>query len=82
MRLDKYLKISRMIKRRTIAKEACDQGRIEVNGKVAKAGTVVKEGDEIKITFSGRSTLYKILLVKEHVTKEEALNMYQVLTDH
>lgn len=71
-----------MIKRRTIAKEACDQGRIEVNGKVAKAGTVVKEGDEIKITFSGRSTLYKILLVKEHVTKEEALNMYQVLTDH
>ena len=79
MRLDKYLKISRIIKRRTVANEACDAGRVELNGKVAKAGAEVKEGDVIEIRFGGSAAKYEVLSVKEQARKEEAALMYRQL---
>ena len=79
MRLDKYLKISRLIKRRTVANEACDAGRISVNGKVAKAGTQVKENDEIAVQYGDKIIRVKVLQVSEHVTKENAAYMYQII---
>lgn len=79
MRLDKYLKTSRIIKRRTIANEACDAGRVTVNGKVAKAGLEVKPDDIIEISFGNNTTRVQVLSVKETVRKEEAQNMYKTL---
>lgn len=79
MRLDKYLKVSRIIKRRTVANEACDAGRITINDKVAKAGTKVSEGDVIEISFGNRITKVKVLNINEHVKKEEAKNMYEII---
>lgn len=79
MRLDKYLKVSRIIKRRTIANEACDAGKVEVNGKIARASYDVKVGDEIKITLGANVKTYKVLLVTEHALKEDALKMYELL---
>lgn len=79
MRLDKYLKNSRLIKRRTIAKEACDNGRIEINGSVAKAGTPVKVGDILSIRLGSKTTRVKIIQILEHVTKSDAENMYEYL---
>lgn len=79
MRLDKYLKVSRIIKRRTVAKEACDGGRVKINDKVAKAGTEVKEGDIIEISFAQRKILARILHIAEHVRKENAEGMYEIL---
>ena len=79
MRLDKYLKVSRLIKRRTVANEACDAGRVLVNGKVAKAGTAVKEGDEIELMFGTRTIKVRVLAVAETVRKEDAALMYEVL---
>lgn len=79
MRLDKYLKVSRIIKRRTIANEACDAGRVEVNGKVARASYDVKIGDEIKVTLGTNEKKYKVLVVSEHALKEDALKMYEQL---
>lgn len=79
MRLDKYLKVSRIIKRRTIANEACDAGRVLVNGKIAKAGLEVKEGDKIEIRFGSNITKIEILSTKENVRKEEAQNMFKTL---
>ena len=81
MRLDKYLKVSRIIKRRTIAKEACDGGRVSINGKVAKAGAEVKEGDVLEIRFGARLGRYQITDVREVVRKEEADSMYRVLEE-
>ena len=81
MRLDKYLKVSRIIKRRTVAKEACDGGRVTVNGKVAKAGAEVKEGDVMEIRFGNRVGRYEITDVKEVVRKENAAEMYRVLEE-
>ncbi|BAB03792.1 RNA-binding S4 domain-containing protein [Halalkalibacterium halodurans] len=78
MRLDKFLKVSRLIKRRTLAKEVCEQGRITVNGNVAKAGTVVKEGDELVIRFGQKLVTVEITNVKETVRKEEASTLYEV----
>ena len=69
MRLDKYLKVSRLIKRRTIANEACDAGRVTLNGKVAKAGTEVKTGDVIEITFGNKAVRAEITDIKETVKK-------------
>ncbi len=80
MRLDKYLKVSRIIKRRTVAKEACDGGRITIAGKVAKAGTLVKPGDVLEIRFGARLGRYRVLKVAETVRKEDAAAMYEVLT--
>ncbi len=79
MRLDKYLKVSRIIKRRTIANEACDAGKVEVNNKIARASYDVKIGDVIKITFGEKVSSYKVLKVYEHALKEDASKMYEQL---
>ncbi len=79
MRIDKYLKNARLIKRRTVAKEACDAGRITINGKTVKAGASVNEGDIITITFGNRITKVQVLRLLETVKKEEGPSMYQVL---
>ncbi|MBE6681777.1 MAG: RNA-binding S4 domain-containing protein [Ruminococcaceae bacterium] len=79
MRLDKYLKVSRLIKRRTVANDACDAQHICVNGKIAKASYDVKEGDIIEITFGEKVLKVKVINVKEHVTKNEACELYQAL---
>lgn len=79
MRIDKYLKLSRIIKRRTIAQEACDSGRVVVNGKVAKSSTDIKVGDVIEIRFGEKISKYEVLEIKEHVKKEETENLYRIL---
>lgn len=81
MRIDKYLKNARLIKRRTVAKEACDQGRITVNSKVAKPGTEVFVGDEVVISFGNRKITLKITALEEHVKKEEAKELYEILSE-
>ncbi|MGM9669101.1 MAG: RNA-binding S4 domain-containing protein [Faecousia sp.] len=77
MRLDKYLKVSRLIKRRTVANEACDNGRVSINGKVAKAGTEVKVGDRIEIALGSRTLAVQVLQVAETVRKDDAAAMYK-----
>ena len=79
MRLDKYLKVSRLIKRRTIANEACDAGKVSVNGKEARASYDVKVGDVIEITLGSRSVKVKVTAVTEVVRKEEADTMYEAV---
>lgn len=79
MRLDKYLKVSRLIKRRTVANEACDNGRVSVNGKPAKSSYEVKTGDVIEITFGEKALKVKVAEVKEHALKADAGEMYEVL---
>lgn len=79
MRLDKYLKVSRIIKRRTVAKEVCEGERVSINGKLAKPSTVVKEGDIIEIQFANRKLKAKIINILEHVKKENAKEMYEIL---
>lgn len=79
MRLDKFLKVSRLIKRRTVANEACDAGRVSVNGKVAKAGVAVKAGDIIEIGFGTRNVKIEVLGVAETVRKEEAKDLFRYL---
>ena len=81
MRLDKYLKVSRIIKRRTVAKDACDGGRVTVTGRVAKAGTEVKVDDELTIRFGERLGRYRITGISETVRKENAAQMYAVLEE-
>lgn len=81
MRLDKYLKVSRLIKRRTVANDACDAGRVMINGKVAKAGTVVAEGDVIEIGFGNNHVKVKVTTVKETVRKDEAKEMYELISE-
>ena len=77
MRLDKYLKVSRLIKRRTVANEACDNGRISVNGRVVKASYDVKVGDKIEISMGSRTVAVEVLLVSENVRKDDAAAMYK-----
>ncbi len=79
MRLDKYLKVSRLIKRRTVANEACDNERVSVNGKPAKAAYEVKLGDVIEIRFGARLTRIEVLTVAENATKESATGLYKEL---
>lgn len=79
MRLDKFLKVSRLIKRRTIAKEACDKGMVYINGKQAKAGDIVKVHDIIEINFGTKTIKAEVLDVKEHALKDEAQEMYKLL---
>ena len=79
MRLDKYLKVSRIIKRRNVANEACDGGHISLNGRVAKPGAEVKPGDIITVRFGERESRYEGLSVSEHVPKAEAADMYRTL---
>ena len=76
MRLDKYLKVSRLIKRRTVANDACDAGRVAVNGKPARASYDVKVGDIIEITLGARTVKVKVTEVKETIRKEDAATMY------
>ncbi len=79
MRLDKYLKVSRLIKRRTVANEACDNGRVAINDKIAKASTEVKVGDVIEVRFGDTPKRYEVLEVKETVGKGAAAEMYKIL---
>lgn len=77
MRLDKYLKVSRLIKRRTVANEACDGGRVSVNGKIAKAGTEIRPDDIIEIRFGTRTLRVQVLAVNEYAGKDEAAALYR-----
>lgn len=79
MRLDKYLKVSRLIKRRTVANELCDKGRVKINNKVAKASTEVKIGDIIEIGFGEKITKARIVSILEHTTKSDAVQMYELM---
>ncbi len=79
MRLDKFLKVSRIIKRRTVANEACDAGRVFVNGKAARASYEVKEGDRIEITFGAREFKAEVVSCKETVKKDDAAGMYKLI---
>ena len=81
MRLDKYLKVSRLIKRRTVANDACDASRISVNGKPAKASYDVKLGDEITVSFGSRSVTVRVLDIKETTKKAEATGMYEIVSE-
>ena len=77
MRIDKYLKISRIIKRRTVAQEACEGGKVEINGKTAKPSTEVKVGDIITLTFGSKTLKIEVLSLKEVIKKEEADSLYR-----
>ena len=79
MRLDKYLKVSRIIKRRTVANEACDAGRVTVNGKTARASYDIKVGDIIEISFGTRDSKAEVVSVTETVRKDDAAAMYKVI---
>lgn len=79
MRLDKYLKVSRLIKRRSVANEACDTGRITVNGKVAKASYDVKVGDIIEIRFGEKLIKAEVVSIAEHVRKDDAEGLYKIV---
>lgn len=81
MRLDKYLKVSRLIKRRTVANEACDGGRVSVNGKPARASYDVKVGDVITINFGSKPLNVKVLEVKETAFKDAAKEMYEAVSE-
>jgi ribosomal 50S subunit-recycling heat shock protein len=81
MRLDKYLKVSRLIKRRTVANDACDTSRISVNGKVAKASYDVKLGDLITVAFGTKSVTVKVLDIKDTTKKTDAIGMYEVVSE-
>lgn len=79
MRLDKYLKISRIIKRRTVANEACDAGRVEVNGRVVRASYDVKVGDVIRLTLGQNERKFEVVEINEHALKEDAAKMYKII---
>jgi ribosomal 50S subunit-recycling heat shock protein len=81
MRLDKYLKVSRIIKRRTVANDACDTEHVCVNGRRAKASYDVKEGDVLEITFGQRTLKVRVLTVKDSVAKADAASMYEIIED-
>jgi len=81
MRLDKYLKVSRVIKRRTVANEVSANGRVSINGKVAKPSTAIKEGDIIEIKFGSGVSRIKVLNVNDKVKKQESSLMYEILSD-
>lgn len=79
MRIDKFLKVSRILKRRTVAQEACSEEKVMINGKTAKPSTAVKVGDEVEILYASGSLKFRILNVKETVKKEEAASLYEVI---
>lgn len=81
MRLDKFLKVSRLMKRRTLANEVCDAGRVTVNGKVARASYAVRPGDEITLTLGPRRLTARVRAVTESPRKEDAANMYEIIAD-
>ncbi|NLM09436.1 MAG: RNA-binding S4 domain-containing protein [Clostridiaceae bacterium] len=79
MRIDKFLKVCRIIKRRTLAQEACEKQKVSINGKIAKPGSTVKEGDIVEIRFGENVTRFRVKKVTEHVRKEEASEMIEIL---
>ncbi len=81
MRIDKFLKVSRLLKRRTLAQEACDGGRISVNGRVVKPSQNIKVGDIVEIAFNSGAVKLEILDIKETVKKEQAENLYRIITE-
>lgn len=81
MRLDKYLKISRIIKRRTVANEAAGAGRVTINGKIAKPSSDVNPGDEISIRFGAKTMVFRVNSINEYAKKEEAASMYTILSE-
>lgn len=81
MRLDKYLKVSRIIKRRTVAKEVSDKGRIKVNGILAKSSTDLKVNDQIEIQFGNKLLTVRVLEMKDSTKKEDALKMYEIISE-
>ena len=81
MRLDKFLKVSRLVKRRTLAKEVCDADRIMVNGRMAKPGTEVKQGDTLELDFGRRVVKAKILETRESASTEQARSMYEIVSE-
>ena len=81
MRIDKFLKVSRILKRRTLAEEACEKGKVSVNGKPAKPGHRVKIGDEVEITFAGGTLKFRILDIKETVKKDDASSLYEIIQE-
>jgi ribosomal 50S subunit-recycling heat shock protein len=81
MRIDKFLKVSRLIKRRTVAKELADQGRVTINDVVAKAGSTVQIGDKLAIRFGQKTVFAEVLGLKETVKKEEASELYKILSE-
>ncbi len=81
MRIDKFLKVSRLIRRRTLAKEVADQGRVEINGQVAKASSTVKEGDEISIRFGQKIVTVSVDMIKNTTKKDEAESMYTIIRE-
>ena len=81
MRLDKFLKVSRLIKRRTVANDACDSARISVNGKPAKASYAVKLGDEITVGFANKNVTVRVLDIKETTKKTESAGMYEIISE-
>lgn len=80
MRLDKFLKVSRIIKRRTVANEACDSSYVTVNGAPAKASRILKIGDVVEVAFGNRTLKFKVLSLAEHIAKADASSMYEVLS--
>ena len=81
MRIDKFLKVSRLLKRRTLACEACDGGRVKVNGKTVKPSYNVKEGDVVEVGFNSGTVKFKINIIKETVRKEDADKLYEILAE-
>ena len=81
MRIDKFLKVSRLLKRRTLAAEACDGGRVNVNGRSVKPSYNIKVGDVVEIGFNSGAVKFEVLLIKETVRKEEAENLYRIITE-
>lgn len=79
MRLDKFLKVSRVIKRRTVAKEVCDQGQASINGRPAKAGSEVKPGDRVEIKLGEKAVRFEVLEIKETVAARDAAGLYRML---
>lgn len=81
MRLDKFLKVSRILKRRTVAQEACDGGKVDVNGKAAKPSCRLKVGDLVCVHFATANLTFRVKMIKETVKKDEAAEMYEIITE-
>ena len=79
MRIDKFLKVSRILKRRTVAQEACQQDKVLINGKIAKPSTTVKVGDDVEVLYSTGSLKFRVLNIKETVKKDDAVSLYEVI---
>lgn len=79
MRIDKFLKVSRILKRRTLAQQACEKGKVIVNGKDVKPARRIKAGDEVELQFTGGSLKFRILQIKETVKKDEAQSLYEII---